>query len=68
MANLELLEEKNIAEMRSNFLENENIIKKRLHLIFGILNERGSFNKSEAREYEEEGRNRRIHSLSQDSK
>ena len=40
--------------MRSKFPEIENNIKKRLHTIFSILNERGSFNKSEAREYEDE--------------
>ena len=40
--------------MRSKFLEIENNIKKRLHTIFSILNERVSFNKSETREYEDE--------------
>ena len=40
--------------MRSKFLEIENYIKKRLHKIFSILNERASFNKIEAREYEDE--------------
>ena len=40
--------------MRSKFLEIENNIKKRLHAIFSILNERVSFNKIEAREYEDE--------------
>ena len=54
VANLELLAEENKAEMRSKFLENENNIKKRLHTIFSILNEPGSFNKSETREYEDE--------------
>ena len=54
VAKLELLAKKNTAEMRSKFLEIENNIKKRLHTIFSILNERGSFNKSEAREYEDE--------------
>ena len=54
VANLELLAEKNKTEMRSKFLEIENNIKKRLHTIFSILNERVSFNKIEAREYEDE--------------
>ena len=54
VANFELLAEKNKTEMRSNFLEIENNIKKRLHTIFSILNERVSFNKIEAREYEDE--------------
>ena len=54
VANLELLAEKNKAKVRSNFLKIENNSKKRLHTIFSILNERGSFNKSEAREYEDE--------------
>ena len=54
VANLELLAEKNKTEMRSKFLETENNIKKRLHTIFSILNERVSFNKIEAREYEDE--------------
>ena len=54
MANLELLAEKNKAEMQSNFLEIENNIKKRLHTFFSILNERGIFNKSDAREYVDE--------------
>ena len=45
---------KSIAEMRSKFVEIENNIKKRLHTIFSILNERVSFNKIEAREYEDE--------------
>ena len=41
--------------MRSKFLEIEKKnIQKRLHKNFFILNERGSFNKSEAREYEVE--------------
>ena len=40
--------------MRSKYLEIENNIKKRLHTIFSILNERGSFNKNEAIEYEDE--------------
>ena len=35
-------------------LENENNIKKRIHTIFNILIERGSFSKSEARKYEDE--------------
>ena len=54
VANLELLVEINKTEMRSKFLEIENNIKKRLHTIFSIHNERVSFNKSEAREYEDE--------------
>ena len=54
VANVELLAEKNKTEMRSKLLEIENNIKKRLHTIFSILNERVSFNKSEAREYEDE--------------
>ena len=54
VANLELLAEKKKAKVRSNFLKIENNSKKRLHTIFSILNERGSFNKSEAREYEDE--------------
>ena len=37
-----------------SFQKIDNNIKKRLHTIFSILNERGSFNKSEAREYEDE--------------
>ena len=37
--------------MQSKFLEIE---KKRVHTFFSILNERISFNKSEAREYEDE--------------
>ena len=41
-------------EMRSKFLENENNIKKRLHTFFSVLNERVSFNKIEATEYEDE--------------
>ena len=41
-------------EIRSKFLENENNIKKRLHTIFSIPNERGGFSKSEAWEYEDE--------------
>ena len=45
---------KSIAEMRSKFVEIENNIKKRLHTIFSILNERANFNKIEAREYEDE--------------
>ena len=53
VAKLELLAKKNEAEMRSKFLEIENSIKKRLHTIFSILNERG-INMSEAREYEDE--------------
>ena len=40
--------------MQSNFPEIVNNIKKRPHTVFSILNERGSFNKSEAREYEGE--------------
>ena len=40
--------------MRSKFLKIENIIKKRLHTIFSILNERSSFNKGEPREHEDE--------------
>ena len=48
------LAEKNETEMRSKFLEIENNVKKRLHTFFSILNERVSFNKSEAREYEDE--------------
>ena len=40
--------------LRSNFLETENNIKKRLQTIFSILNERGGFNKYEAREFEDE--------------
>ena len=40
--------------MRSKFLENENNIKKRLHTFFSVLNERVSFNKIEATEYEDE--------------
>ena len=72
VANLELLAEKNKTEMQSKFLVIENNSKKRLHTIFSILNERVSFNKIEAREYEDEciedEGNRRIHSLSQDSK
>ena len=40
--------------MRSKFLEIEKNIKKRLHTIFSILKERVSFNKIEAREYEDE--------------
>ena len=35
-------------------MEIENNIKKRLHTIFSIPNERVSFNKSETREYEDE--------------
>ena len=54
VANLELLAEKNKTEMRSKFLEIENNIKRRLHTIFSILNERVSFNKIEAREYDDE--------------
>ena len=54
VANLELLAEKNKAELRSKFLKIENNLKKRLHTIFSILNQRGSFNKNEAREYEDE--------------
>ena len=54
VANLELLAGKNKAEMRSKFLEIESIIKKRLHTIFSILKKRGSFNKNEPREYEDE--------------
>ena len=54
VANLELLAEKNKTEMRSNFLEIENNIKKRLLTIFSILTEQASFNKSEAIEYEDE--------------
>ena len=37
--------------MRSKFLEIENNIKKHLHTILNILNEQGSFNKKEARDY-----------------
>ena len=37
--------------MRSKFLETKNNIKTRLHT---ILNEQNSFNKGEAREYEDE--------------
>ena len=51
---LELLAEKNKTEIRSKYLEIENNIKTRLHTIFSILNERVSFNKIEAREYEDE--------------
>ena len=40
--------------MRSNFPEIVNNIKKLPYTVFSILNERGSFNKSEAREYEGE--------------
>ena len=40
--------------MRSEFLEFKKNIKKRLHTIFSILNERVTFNKIEAREYEDE--------------
>ena len=40
--------------MRSKFLEIEINFKKRLHTICSILNERGNFNKSEAREYKDE--------------
>ena len=54
VANLELSAEKNKTEMRSKFLEIENNIKKRLQTIFSILMEQASFNKSEAREYENE--------------
>ena len=51
---LELLAKKNKTEMRSKLLEIENNIKKRLHTIFSILKERVSFNKIDAREYEDE--------------
>ena len=54
VANLELLAEKNKTEKRSKLLEIKNNIKKRLHTIFSLLNERVSFNKIEAREYEDE--------------
>ena len=40
--------------MRSEFLEIKKNIKKRLHTVFSILNERVTFNKIEAREYEDE--------------
>ena len=40
--------------MQSKFLEIGNNIKKRLHTIFSILNERGSFKKSDTREYEDD--------------
>ena len=40
--------------MQSKFLEIENNIKKRLDTTFSILKELGNFNKSEAREYEDE--------------
>ena len=40
--------------MGSELLEIENKIKQRLHTVFSILNERGSFNKSVAREYHDE--------------
>ena len=40
--------------MRSKFLDIEENVNKRLHTIFSILNERVSFNKVEAREYEDE--------------
>ena len=40
--------------MQSNLPEIENIFKKLLHIIVSILNERGSFSESEAREYEDE--------------
>ena len=54
MANLELLAEKNKAEMQSKFLEIENNTKTWLHTIFSIFHQRGSFKKSESREYEDE--------------
>ena len=53
VANSELLAEQNKIEMQSKFLEIENNIKKRLHTIFSILNERGSFKMNEAREYKD---------------
>ena len=54
MANVELLAEKNKAEMRSKLLEIENNIKNRLHTVFSIFNERGGFPQSETIEYEDE--------------
>ena len=54
VANMDLWAEKNKADLRSKFPENDNNIKKRLHTIFSILIELGSFKNSEAREYEDE--------------
>ena len=54
MAILELLTEKHKTEMRSSFLEIENNIKTRLDTIFSIVDERVSFKKIEATEYEDE--------------
>ena len=52
--NPQLLMEEKEAEMRSKVLERENNIKKRLHTVFSILNERGSFKKNEGRGYEDD--------------
>ena len=51
---MELLAEKSKVEMRSKLVETENNIKKRLHTSFSIPNQRGSFSKSEARDYEDQ--------------
>ena len=51
VVNLDFWRKKNKTEMLSKFLETENNIKKWLHT---IRNEQNSFNKGEAREYEDE--------------